>query len=61
MLEEAEAKLREEGFVLWLAALSPEALQLVQGSTLGPHLGRERMFFTVQQAVESYLGSGPRP
>ena len=61
MLGEAEAKLREEGFVLWLAALSPEALRLVQGSPLGPRLGRERMFFTVQQAVESYLGSGPRP
>jgi len=61
MLGEAEAKLREEGFVLWLAALSPEALQLVQGSPLGPHLGRERMFFTVQQAVERYLGSGPQP
>jgi sulfate permease, SulP family len=61
MLGEAEAKLRDEGFVLWLAALSPEALQLVQGSPLGPRLGRERMFFTVQQAVERYLGSGPQP
>ncbi|HJS56775.1 MAG TPA: SulP family inorganic anion transporter [Vicinamibacteria bacterium] len=54
MLHEAEAKLREEGIVLWLAALSPEALRLVQGSPLGALLGRERMFFTVPQAVERY-------
>jgi high affinity sulfate transporter 1 len=55
MLSEAEAKLREEGVVLWLAALSPEALPLVQGSPLGALLGRERMIFTVPQAVERYL------
>ena len=55
MLGEAEAKLREEGVSLWLAALSPEALPLVQGSPLGALLGRERMFFTVPQAVERYL------
>jgi high affinity sulfate transporter 1 len=55
MLGEAEAKLREEGIVLWLAALSPEALLLVQGSSLGALLGRERMFFTVPQAVDRYV------
>jgi len=54
MLGEAEAKLRAEGVALWLAALSPEALQLVQGSPLGELLGRERMFFTVAQAVDRY-------
>jgi MFS superfamily sulfate permease-like transporter len=54
MLGEAEAKLREEGVALWLAALSPEALRLVQGSPLGALLGRQRMFFTVAQAVERY-------
>jgi MFS superfamily sulfate permease-like transporter len=55
MLGEAEARLRREGIELWLAALSPEALGLVQGATLGKVLGRERMFFTVLQAVECYL------
>lgn len=55
MLAEAEQKLREEGTELWLAALSPEALPLVQGSPLGTRLGRDRMFFTVPQAVERYL------
>ncbi|MBS1214020.1 MAG: sodium-independent anion transporter, partial [Proteobacteria bacterium] len=55
MLGEAEAKLAEEGVELWLAALSPEALQQVQGSPLGTLLGRERMFFTVPQAVDRYV------
>ncbi len=55
MLAEGEAKLRAEGVELWLAALSAEALPLVQGSPLGERLGRERMFFTVPQAVERFL------
>jgi MFS superfamily sulfate permease-like transporter len=61
MLLEGEAKLHQEGVELRLAALSPEALALVQGSPLGARLGRERMFFTVQQAVERYLEQQRRP
>jgi high affinity sulfate transporter 1 len=57
MLQTAEAKLREGGVELWLAALSADALAQVQGSPLGTVLGRERMFFTVPQAVERYLAS----
>jgi MFS superfamily sulfate permease-like transporter len=59
MLAQAEAKLRREGIELWLAALTPEALGLVQGSPLGAVLGRERMFFTVAGALERYLARGP--
>ncbi|QSA97832.1 SulP family inorganic anion transporter [Methylococcus sp. EFPC2] len=55
MLCDAEAKLREEGTELWLAALSPESWQLIQGSPLHEVLGNERLFFTVPQAVEHYL------
>ena len=58
MIVEAEAKMREEGVALWLAALSPEALPLVQASPLGASLGRERMFFTLAQAVERYTAQG---
>ena len=57
MLGEAEAKLREEGVALWLAALSPEALPLVQGSPLGALLGRERMFFTVRAGGRAVPGA----
>jgi hypothetical protein len=40
---------------LWLARLNPAALEVVQRSSLGPLLGRERMFFNVNRAVETYL------
>ncbi len=59
MLGEAEAKLREEGVELWLAALSPEVLRLVQRVPLGATLGRDRMFFTVAQAVDRYVAQSP--
>ena len=55
MLTEAEKKLRLSGISLWLVALNPEPLRLVQKSALGKALGRERMHFTVEQAVRSYL------
>jgi SulP family sulfate permease len=60
MLSDAEIKLAEEGIALWLAALSPEALHLVQESSLGKRLGRERMFFTAAQAVEHYQSGRER-
>ena len=52
MIVEAEAKLRAEGVALWLAALSPEALPLVQASPLGAGLGRG--------ANVAYAGAGRR-
>jgi MFS superfamily sulfate permease-like transporter len=54
MLAEAEADLAREGVELWVAALSPESLDLVRRAPLGERLGRERMFFTVPQAVARY-------
>jgi MFS superfamily sulfate permease-like transporter len=58
MLSEFEARLREGGISLWLAALNPEALRVTERSPLGAVLGHERMFFTVEQAVAAYLASG---
>ena len=55
MLTEAEKKLRQSGVSLWLAALNPEPLRLIQKSALGEALGRERMYFTLEQAVKSFL------
>jgi len=54
MLIEGEERQREAGIVLWLAALNPEPLAVVQRSTLGQTLGRERMFFNVQAAVDRF-------
>ena len=54
MLIEAEERLRRHGVTLWMAALNPGVLQVVQQSPLGRTLGRERMFFNVQTAVQHY-------
>ena len=54
MLTEAERKLRQSGISLWLAALNPEPLQLIQKSELGKTLGRERMYFNLEQAVRRF-------
>jgi MFS superfamily sulfate permease-like transporter len=53
-LTSLEEKLREAGVILWLAALNPEPLRIVQRSSLGEALGHERMFFTLEQAVETF-------
>ena len=54
-MTEAEKKLGQSGISLWLVALNPEPLRLVQKSALGKALGRERMYFTLEQAVKSFL------
>ena len=55
MLAEAEQRLRANGTELWLARLNPAALEVVNRTQLGKALGRERMFFNVNRAVEAYL------
>jgi SulP family sulfate permease len=54
MLAEAEERLRRDGIMLWLAALNPDVLTVVKRSKLGETLGRERMFFNRQTAVEHF-------
>lgn len=54
MLTEFEEKLRDGKITLWLAALNPEALKVIERSPLGKTLGRDRMFFNLQHAVEAY-------
>jgi hypothetical protein len=55
MLTEGEERLREQGVRLWLVALNPETLAMVQRSPLGATLGRERLVFNLQTAVDRYL------
>jgi high affinity sulfate transporter 1 len=57
LLVQGEAQFRERGVELWLAALNPDSLALVQRTTLAKRLGRERMFFTVEQAVAKFEGT----
>jgi high affinity sulfate transporter 1 len=54
MLGEAEVNLRQAGITLWLAALNPEPLQLIQKTSLGETLGRERMIYSLKNVVEEY-------
>jgi anti-anti-sigma factor len=66
ILINAEEKLRNDGVMLWLVGLNPEVLEVVQHSGLAERLGRERMLFTLEQAVERYqkgpdAGEAPHP
>jgi high affinity sulfate transporter 1 len=54
MLTDGEEKLRQAGVSLWLVAMNPEVLDVVQRSGLGERLGRERMLFTLEQVVTRY-------
>lgn len=54
VLIQFEKQLARNGTQLWLSALNPAALQVVECSALGETLGHTRMFFNVQQAVEAY-------
>lgn len=58
MLIEAEERLRQTGVAVWLAALNPEALELVQHTGLAERLGRAGMFLTVEQAVAAFEAQG---
>jgi MFS superfamily sulfate permease-like transporter len=59
MLAAGEEKLAEKGASLWLAGLNPHVLDIVRETALGKKLGRERMFFNVQTAVEAYESRAP--
>ena len=53
-LVEAEERARSNGVLYCLAALNPEVRSVVEKSNLGKTLGRERMFFNLEQAVAKY-------
>jgi high affinity sulfate transporter 1 len=57
MLTEGEKRFREDGVFLWLVGLNPGVLAMVQNSPLGQTMGRERMFFNLEQAVAKYQAS----
>jgi hypothetical protein len=57
MLTEAEATLRRSGVTLCLAELNRESLQMIERSPLGMTLGRARLLFTLQEAVDHWAAS----
>ncbi len=58
MLAEADKRLREAGVTLWLAALAPEVYAVIERSPLGEALGRDRLFFNLELAVDRYHAQG---
>jgi sulfate permease, SulP family len=60
MLTDAEKRQREKGVLLWLVGLTPGVLAMVQHSPLGAALGRDRMFFNLEQAIARYQASSER-
>jgi high affinity sulfate transporter 1 len=59
-LIEAERQQREAGVSLVLVGLSPRVLETVRRSPLGETLGRERLFFNLETAVDKLSGAAPR-
>jgi sulfate permease, SulP family len=53
MLTDAEEKLSAAGTTLCLAALNPTVSRVIEAAPLGKTLGHERIFATVDQALES--------
>ena len=54
MLIDGERSEAEHGVSMWLAALTPEVLAVVERSPLGARLGRERMLFNLEAAVARF-------
>ena len=52
MLTDGEEQVREAGTVIALVAMNPYVLELIRRSPLWERLGHERMFYTLDQAVE---------
>jgi sulfate permease, SulP family len=61
MMENLERNLRASGVTLCLAGLNPEPLRLIDRSALGRTLGRERMFFSIEHAVDAHRGGARAP
>jgi high affinity sulfate transporter 1 len=63
MLTEAEVRARAGGREIWLAAMQPNVLAVVQRSPLGEAIGRDRIFTSVDTAVTTFRaqsGGGKR-
>ena len=59
MLTEAEEQAHHEDRALWLAALNPGVMKVVLRSKLGERLGRERIFISLDHAVDTFLKVDP--
>lgn len=56
---EGEKRSRDHGAAMWLVGLNPGVLEVVRRSGLAEQLGRERMLFDANQAIERFQGQPP--
>jgi anti-anti-sigma regulatory factor len=56
-LIEAEKQLTESGLHVWLVGLTPAVRNVIDRSSLKRTLGRERMHFNLEIAVQRYVSS----
>ena len=61
MFIEGERQFAEHGIRVWLCGLSETVLEVVRNSSLANQLGRDRMLFNAQRAIEQYLTLDPAP
>jgi len=61
MLADGDKRVAERGITLWLAGLNPDALAMVQLCGLADRLGRERMVFNAQSAIDRYVAQNKKP
>jgi len=59
-LIEAQRRCEADGISVWLVGLTPSVLSVVERSSLGRTLGRERMHFNLEIAVRKYLDAANR-
>jgi MFS superfamily sulfate permease-like transporter len=54
VLEQLDDKLRRDGCELWLAGMTRRVFDVVERSGIGAQIGHERMYLSLQAAVEAY-------
>lgn len=59
MLVEGERRITAEGYIFWLADLSPSVLEGVRASGLADRLGKERLFFNARAVIRRYQEAFP--
>jgi high affinity sulfate transporter 1 len=54
MMIERDKRAKDQGVVVWLAGLNPDALDMVRRSGLDEQLGRDRLLFNTRTAIDRF-------
>jgi high affinity sulfate transporter 1 len=61
MIEDGERRRTGQGVTVWLAGLNPGVLEVIRNAGMDVRLGRERLLFSAQVAIERYLKLSSTP